>query len=142
MLILCMRNNVHVGVSWCEISVRPCKHKDWIKIYVCVDIFFPLFADVVSLSRWKSSCADIPWGDQSIKSTFTAVFAFILIPGKLTLKIKRLILYKKTFAKHVQSICTPFTAVRNEKLKDTYNQRQVSYIGSPITVCGSTLNSS
>jgi len=36
------------------------------------------------------------------------------------------------FAKHFEFISTPFNAVRNEKLKDAYNERRLSYIGSPI----------
>jgi len=37
-----------------------------------------------------------------------------------------------SFANHFDSICTPFNAVRNRKLKDAYNERRVSYIASQI----------
>jgi len=45
------------------------------------------------------------------------------------------------FAKHFESICKSFNAVRNEKLKDAYNERRVSFTVSPIIECCSTLNS-
>ena len=38
------------------------------------------------------------------------------------------------FSKYFESNCTPFSALRNQELREKYNDRRSNYCGTPITV--------